>query len=110
MQNRTVRKPTISLRLAPQLLKEIDDIVGRTGMRSRTQFIEQAVEAYAEEVRTAKVIVLRSWTEAAAKSAVLKFLRSRPSAYVSEIVEALRMEPAMAWRVLDALAEEGRVE
>ncbi len=110
MQNKAARKPTISLRLTPRLIREIDDLVKRTGVRSRTDFIERAVEAYAQEFRTAKVVVLRPWTESAAKSAVLKFLRSRPSAYVSEIVEALRMDPEMAWRVVDALAEEGKVE
>jgi hypothetical protein len=61
------------------------------------------------EVRESKVIVARPWTEAKARAAILRFLRGRPSAYVSDIMEALGMEPEFAFRMVDALAKEGRI-
>lgn len=109
MQGRTVRKPTISLRLPPALLEQVDALAAKAGARSRTDFIERAVEAYVEEVRESKVIVARPWTEAKARAAILRFLRGRPSAYVSDIMEALGMEPEFAFRMVDALATEGRI-
>lgn len=110
VQSKRVRKPTISLRLPPRLLREVDDLVSRSGLRSRTELIERAVEAYVEDLKTTKVVALRPWTEAKARAAVLRFLRGRPSAYVSEIVEELGMDPDLAWRVVDALAERGTIE
>jgi len=110
MQVKTMRKPTISLRLPPDLLREVDDLVSRSGMRSRTDFVQKAVEAYAEDLRNTKVVVLRPWTEAKARTAVMKFLRGRSSARVSEIVEALGMEPDLAFRTVESLAKEGKIE
>ena len=108
MQNKAPTKPTISLRLPPELLEEVDDLARRTGM-TRTGLVEHAVRAYAEGLRET-VVAVRPWTEPRARAAIAKFLRSRPSAYVSEIVEALRMDPELAWRVIDSLVAEGRVE
>ena len=91
-------------------MRDVDELVARAGMRSRTDLIERAVEAYVEELKDAKVVILKPWTEARAKAAVLRFLRGRPAAYVFEIVEALGMDPELAWRVVDALAGEGKIE
>src|SRR6266705_1852388 len=54
MQSPTGRKPTISLRLPRSLLEEIDELVRRTRMRSRTEFLERAVESYVDELREAR--------------------------------------------------------
>jgi metal-responsive CopG/Arc/MetJ family transcriptional regulator len=100
----------VSLRLPPQLLRDVDDLVARSGMRSRTDFVQKAVQAYVEEMKDTKVVVLRPWTEKRAKTAVMKFLRGRSSARVSDIVEALGMESGLAFSTIEALAEEGRIE
>ena len=63
MQNRTARKPTISLRVPPKLLAEVDDLVGRTRMKSRTEFLERAIEAYVQDLRDSKVVIMKNWTE-----------------------------------------------
>jgi len=109
-RTRGAGKPTTSLRLSERQLQEIDDIVGRTGMRSRTQFIEQAISRYIEELAETKIVVVRAWTEAKATAAILKYLRGRRSTHVSDIVEALGMEPEQAFRVVDALMKEGNVD
>ena len=72
MQNRRARKPTISLRVPPKLLAEVDDLVGRTRMKSRTEFLERAIEAYVQDLRDSKVVIMKSWTEPKARAAVVK--------------------------------------
>src|SRR5207247_2850538 len=85
MHSSVDRKPTISMRLPRALLEEIDDLVRRTRMRSRTEFVERAVETYVDELREARIVVVREWTEEKARAAVLRFLQARPAAYVTEI-------------------------
>src|SRR2546426_3741989 len=85
MQNRKMRKPTVSLRLPPKLLGEVDDLVGRAHMKSRTEFLERAIEAYVQVLRNSKVVVVRTWTEPKAREAIVKLLRWKLSAFVSYI-------------------------
>lgn len=110
MERSHTRKPTISLRLSTDRLSAIDGLVARTGMRSRTEFIERALDAYVQEIREAKVIAVRPWTEKGARAAVVRFLKKRPSAYVSEIAESLGMDFDLAFRVVDSLMEEGTLD
>src|SRR2546425_4829524 len=110
MQVHTVRKPTISLRLPPKLLKEVDDLVSRAHMKSRTELLERAIESYVQDLRDSKVIVVRAWTEPRARAAIVKYLRRKPSAVVSEICEALGIDFELGFRVVRRLMEEGIVD
>lgn len=110
MQRKRALKPTVSLRLPPELLREVDELTRRTGMRSRTELFERAIERYIGELKESKVVVLRTWTAAEAKAAVRKYLKKRPTAYVSDLVEVLGMEPDLAFRTVDALLKEGAVD
>src|SRR3989441_7617577 len=110
MQNHTVRKPTISVRLPPKLLKEVDDLVGRAHMKSRAELLERAIESYVQDLRDSKVIVVRAWTEPRARAAIVKYLRRKPSAFVSEICEALGIDFELGFRVVRRLMEEGIVD
>jgi len=110
MQNRKVRKPTISLRLPPKLLGEVDDFVGRAHMKSRTELLERAIEAYVQDLRDSKVVVVKPWTEPKARAAIVKYLRRKPSAFVSEICEALGIDFELGFRVVRRLMEEGIVD
>lgn len=78
-------------------------------MRSRTELIERAVEAYVEELKEAKVVRVRPYTEAEARAAILRYLQDRPGTYVSDLAEALAMDVELAFRVVASLAEEGQV-
>ena len=102
-------KPTISLRLPKALLGQIDELVRRTRMRSRTEFIERAVETYVEELRESRIVVVRTWTEAKARAAVLRYLKGRRATYVTDIAEALGMDLDLAFRIAGSLAKEGEV-
>ena len=109
MQSSPNRKPTISLRLPRKMLEEIDALVRRTRMRSRTEFVERAVESYVDELREARVVVVKEWTEAKARTAVLRYLKGRPATYVTDIAEALGMDLDLAFRIAGSLAKEGKV-
>ena len=110
MQAKRLRKPTTSLRLPETLLREIDALVERTRMRSRTEFIERAVEELVQELKGAKVVIVKPWTEAKARRAMLAFLRRKPGAYVTDLAESLGMDLELAFRVARRLAKEGAVE
>src|SRR2546429_8898272 len=109
MHSSVNHKPTISLRLPRALLEEIDDLVRRTRMRSRTEFVERAVETYVDELREARVVVVKEWTEAKARAALLHFLKGRPATYVTDIAEALGMEKDLVFPVVGALGNEGKI-
>jgi len=91
------------------LLEEIDQLVRRTKMRSRTEFVERAVENYANEIRESHVVVVKEWTEAKARTAILRYLKGRPATYVTDIAEALGMDLDLAFRLVGSLSEEGKV-
>lgn len=109
MQSTEGRKPTISLRLPRPLLVEIDDLVRRTRMRSRTEFVERAVETYVDELREARIVVVKPWTAARARAAILRYLKGRRATYVTDIAEALGMDLDLAFKVVGSLAREGKV-
>lgn len=109
MQPTRTSKPTISLRLSGALLEEIDGLVKRTRMRSRTEFIERAIEDYANELKESRIVVVKPWTPAKARAAILRYLKGRPATYVTDIAEALGMDLDLAFRVAGSLAREGKV-
>ena len=109
MQSAKDLKPTISLRLPRRRLEEIDELVRRTRMRSRTEFIERALETYVDELRESRIVVVRPWKESKARAAVLQYLKGRRATYVTDIAEALGMDLDLAFRVAGSLAKEGKV-
>lgn len=109
MEPRGKRKPTISLRLPAELLLQVDELVAQTGMRSRTELIERAVEAYVDELKETKVVRVQPYTEEEARAAILQYLEDRPGTYVSDLAEALAMDLELAFRVVASLTERGKV-
>lgn len=102
-------KPTISLRLSAPLLEEIDSLVRRTRMRSRTEFIERAVAAFVDELKESRIVVVRPWTQAKARAAILRYLKGRQATHVTDIAEALGMDLDLAFQVAASMAKEGKV-
>ena len=78
-------------------------------MRSRTEFLERAVESYVDELREARVVVVKSWTEGKARTAILRYLKGRRATYVTDVAEGLGMDLDLAFRVVGSLVKEGRV-
>src|SRR2546428_13367090 len=100
MQSKEKSKPTISLRLPRRILEEIDGLVKRTRMRSRTEFIERAVETYVEELREARIVVAKPWTDKGARVAILRYLKVRSATYGTDVAEALGRDVERALRVV----------
>lgn len=71
--------------------------------------IERAVEAYLDEVKEGKVVQIRTYTEAEAREAILRYLEDHPGTYVSDLAEALALDVELAFRIVASLAEEGTV-
>lgn len=44
-------------------------------MRSRTEFVERAVETYVDELREARVVIVREWKLTEARQAMLRYLK-----------------------------------
>ena len=109
MQSSIGRKPTISLRLPRPLLEDIDELVRRTRMRSRTEIVERAVETYVDELREARIVFVKEWTEAKARATILRYMKGRRATYVTDIAEALGMDLDLAFHVVGSLAKEGKV-
>ncbi len=78
-------------------------------MRSRTEFLERAVENYVDELRESRIVVVKPWSDAKARGAILRYLRGRPSAYVTDVAEALGMDLDLAFRVVGTLVRGGKV-
>src|SRR5437016_14510417 len=109
MQSTETSKPTISLRLPRRVLEEIDGLVRRTRMRSRTEFIERAVETYVDELKEARIVVAKPWTDNGARVAILRYLKGRSATYVTDIAEAFRMGCELALRVGKSLLKGRKV-
>src|SRR3989449_8887737 len=92
MQNRKMRKPTISLRLPPKLLGEVEDLAGRAHMKSRTELLERAIEAYVQELRDSKAVAVRTWIEPKGRAASVKYWRRKPAAFVAETCRDVRID------------------
>jgi len=78
-------------------------------MRSRTEFIERAVETYVDELREARIVVVKPWTETKARAAILRYLKGRQATYVTDLAEALGLDLDLAFRVVASLAKERKV-
>src|SRR2546427_10370339 len=109
MQSTETSKPTISLRLPRRVLEEIDGLVRRTRMRSRTEFIERAVETYVDELKEARIVVAKPWTDKGARVAILRYLKGRSATHVTDIAEALGMDPEPAFPAVTSLSKAGQV-
>ena len=78
-------------------------------MHSRTEFVERAVETYVDELREARIVIVKEWTESKARAAILRYLKGRRATYVTDIAEALGMDLDLAFRIVGSLAKEGKV-
>jgi hypothetical protein len=84
-------------------------LVLKTRMRSRTEFVEQAIESFIDDLKESRIVVLKPWTEAKARAAILRYLKERPATYVTDAAEALGMDLDLAFRIVKALIKEGKV-
>lgn len=61
-------------------------------------------------LQTAKVVYVREFSRKEAKQRITDYLKTRPSAYVSDIADGLGMDIELAFSVAKELMEKGKVD
>lgn len=100
----------IPIRFGKDEIEKIDKLVGKSGMRSRSEFIREAVRHYLDSVSEMKVITIRKISKEEAKKEILAFIKHRKEADTFDIANELRLDIDITVKALKELWEEGRVK
>jgi predicted DNA-binding protein len=111
LMQKVIEKETIvPIRFAKKELQRIDEAAKRVGSKSRSAFIRQATEKYAEEVGGLKVIEIRENVSLKqASEEILSYLKEHNEAETFDIANDLRLDLDFTVKVLKKLWEEGKV-
>lgn len=101
---------SIPTRLTSDQVNRIDRLVKRLGLRSRSQFVRQAVEHYLEEMGGMKIIEIREIGVDQAKREIVEYLRGKGEADTFDIANDLRLDLELTVKTLKELWEGGMVE
>jgi metal-responsive CopG/Arc/MetJ family transcriptional regulator len=104
------KEQIIPIRFGRNEINKIDKIVEKSGVRSRSEFIREAVRHYLDTVSEMKVITIRKIGKEQAKREILEFIKYKKEAETFEIANALRLDMDLTVRALKELWEEGRVK
>lgn len=98
----------VPTRFATEELARIERARNLLGLPSRSAFIREAVLERLEEVEGAGILQLRDVDEEAAAKLMDEYLQEHPGIhYVSELVEALGLEPRIAFTAARRLVDAG---
>lgn len=107
-----MRKPEemkmIPVKLSRGFVDRIDKIVDRSGYRSRSEFIRDALLHYTKEVEAEKVIRIRNISRKQAKREIREYLKTKEKAWMDEIADDLRLDFRLVAELIDEL-EKGRL-
>lgn len=106
---KVVKRATIPVSLPISVVKKIERLRARLGYRSRNDVIREAIKRFIKDIEETKVIYVRDITLEQAKREIVKHLKDRGSAYVSEIAEDLGIEIGLAFKAVEELEKEGVV-
>ncbi|MGQ9515510.1 MAG: ribbon-helix-helix domain-containing protein [Thermoproteota archaeon] len=104
-----VKSKVILIRFGEDELQKIDSLLGKTGLRSRSEFIREAVQHYLENVAEMRVIELRDVSKDQAKKEILEYIKKRKEAETFDIANDLRLDLNLTMKALKELWEEGRI-
>jgi len=105
-----MRDRVIPVRFSEEELKRIDGLLGKTGSRSRSEFVREAVRYYLDNVAETKVVELRELSKDQAKKEILDYLLKRKEAETFDIANDLRLELNLTVQSLKELWEEGKIK
>jgi len=105
-----IRCRVIPTRFSEDELRKIDGLLGKTGSRSRSEFIREAVQYYLNNVAETRVIELRNVSKDQAKKEILAYIRERKEAETFDIANDLRLDLNLTMKALKELWEEGKVQ
>lgn len=105
-----VRQQIVPVRFDEEQLELIDENIGKTGARSRSEFIREAVGHYLNTLREMKVIKIRNISKNQAKKEILAYLKDKKEAETFDIANSLRLDLELTVQALKELWEEGTVQ
>jgi len=109
MQKET-REQIIPIRFSKDELTNIDRLLQRSGARSRSEFIREAVRYYLNTVAQMQVVRIRKVSMDQAKKEILDFIKDRKEADTFDIANGLRLDMDITVKALRELWEEGMVK
>ena len=107
---KTMREKVIPIRFSEEELGKIDRLLSKTGARSRSEFVREAVQHYLNNVAEMKVIELRDVSKDQAKKEILEYVLKMEEAETFDIANDLRLDLNLTIESLKELWEEGRIE
>jgi len=99
----------IPIRFDEDDLRKVDSLLSKTGSRSRSEFIRDAVQYYLNNVAGVKVIQLRNMSRDKAKKEILEYIKKRKEAETFDLANDLRLDLNLTMKALRELWEEGRI-
>lgn len=100
----------IPVRFEHEQVQAIDDVMGKIGARSRSEFVREAVRHYLDTVKEMKIIRVRSLSKEQAKREIVDYLRDKKEAETFDIANDLRLELELTVQALRELWEEGSIK
>ena len=111
MRTASVKKVhSIPTRLTAEQVSRIDHLVKRLGLRSRSEFVREAIKHYLNEMGSMKVIEIREISTDQAKREIIEYLKGKGEADTFDIANDLRLDLDLTIKALKELWEGGRVE
>ncbi len=107
---RTARGQVVPIRFNRDEIANIDKILAKSGEKSRSGFIREAVRHYLNTVAEMKVITIRKISKDQAKKEILKFITDRKEADTFDISNELKLDMDLTIKALKELWEEGKVK
>ncbi len=108
MQIQLHQKPVLSIRLPAKTLNRMEGLIDKYHFRGRADFVEKAIEYYAEEVK-ASFAAVRQVPMGQLKKEVLSYMEGRDRAYPDEIAEALGVDIFEVLKALRKLEKERKM-
>ncbi|MGH9910266.1 MAG: ribbon-helix-helix domain-containing protein [Nitrososphaerales archaeon] len=106
---KAAKEQIIPIRFARDEISKIDKLAEKSGMRSRSEFIREAVRHYLDTVSEMKIITIRKISKEQAKKEILEFIKHRKEADTFDIANELRLDVGTTIKALKELWEEGKV-
>jgi len=110
VMQKSVKSKVIPIRFGEDELQKINSLLDKTGLRSRSEFIREAVQYYLENVAEMRIIELRDISKDQAKKEILEYIKERKEAETFDIANDLRLDLNFTMKALKELWEEGRIE
>jgi len=107
---RVSRGKVVPVRVGEEELRKIDGLLGKAGLRSRSEFVREAVRYYLDNVAETRAIQIRDLSKDQAKKEIMEYLLKKKEAETFDIANDLRLDMNLTVRSLKELWEEGSIK